>query len=54
MTIRCYITPIFALTLLPALSERILAQEIRPDFSVGILTMLEILGIKEFLLTVGL
>ena len=28
-------TPIFALTLLPALSERILAQEIRPDFSVG-------------------
>ena len=35
MTIRCYITPIFALTLLPALSERILAQEIRPDFSVG-------------------
>ena len=52
MTIRRYITPIFALTLLPALSERILAQEIRPDFSVGILTMLEILGIKEFLLTV--
>lgn len=35
MTIRRYITPIFALTLLPALSERILAQEIRPDFSVG-------------------
>ena len=35
MTIRCYITPIFALTLLSALSERILAQEIRPDFSIG-------------------
>ena len=35
MTIRRYITPIFALTLLSALSERILAQEIRPDFSVG-------------------
>ncbi|MCI2136381.1 MAG: hypothetical protein LKK16_08725, partial [Bacteroidales bacterium] len=35
MTIRRYITPIFALTLLPALSERILAQEIRPDFSIG-------------------
>ena len=35
MTIRRYMTPIFALTLLPALSERILAQEIRPDFSVG-------------------
>ena len=35
MTIRRYITPVFALTLLSALSVRILAQEIRPDFSVG-------------------